>query len=222
MVYEHSLDWGRHSITFSELPWDEICGSMVDHAARDKLFELISDPNIRITSFKYKSTNSSLSNNKQYVGSDEHVQNKQTILEFPLPYQGIDDFIFMSYGHQDEKRIIPIIQNITKWGYNIWWDKGIPGGAEWDTLIEEKIENCQLILLFLSESSVNSKFLRREVKFADLIGKSVLCVDLDSSRYSHGMKMLLSQYQRISFSNLEFYQNLKNGIEYLIDNQRIV
>lgn len=219
-AYENSLKLARYCKTSSNMPWDEICGSVIDDAQEKKILTWRPYPNayfasgtdqIGVSEFVTKNENEQL--NTRLV---DNSNSEEIVVEIPLPYRGDSDFIFISYSHHDEKEIIPIIRNIMKWGYLLWWDKGIPGGAEWDALIEKKIEGCQLVILFLSESSVKSRFLRREVKFADAIGKSVMCVDLNESELSHGLKMLLSQYQRISFSTPGFYDSLKNGLEYLI------
>jgi hypothetical protein len=87
---------------------------------------------------------------------------------------------------------------LSRLGYRIWYDKGIPGGAEWDALIEERIQRCAVVVLFLSQAAVQSKFVRREVKFADSLDKSIVAIRLDRDIVaSNGMAMLLQQYQAI-------------------------
>ena len=80
----------------------------------------------------------------------------------------------------------------------MWYDRGIPGGAEWDSMIEERIQSCIGIVLFLTEAAVESKFVRREVKFADAIDKRIVTLRLDTVELKHGLHMLLTQYQMLA------------------------
>jgi hypothetical protein len=211
--YQDSIDLARHRITYSDCAWDEICCSLVD----DSFLEAVINwhPSyINSNQLKITETVDIISHTDTSHNNEEIVENK--IVNIVQPFQGDSNFIFVSYSHSDGREIMPVISKVNKWGYNLWWDKGIPGGSEWDSLVEKKIEDCALVILFLGKTSSTSKFLRREVKFADVIGKPVLCVDLTDSHLSDGLKMLLSQYQRLNILTSDFYDSLKKSLKYLI------
>lgn len=128
-------------------------------------------------------------------------------------------YIFISYKRDDEDRIAPLLDQIARWGYDIWFDKSIPGGAEWDALIEEKVSNCEMVIAFISQDAVESKWVRREVKFADSLNKPIVAVKLEDADLRHGMKMLLSQYQIIDADDDDFPQSLKEAIDYARRNE---
>ena len=116
----------------------------------------------------------------------------------PEPYAGNGDYFFVSYSQRDIDRVGPLMERIARGGNNLWYDRGIPGGAEWDSMIEERIQSCIGIVLFLTEAAVESKFVRREVKFADAIDKRIVTLRLDTVELKHGLHMLLTQYQMLA------------------------
>lgn len=134
----------------------------------------------------------------------------------PPPPSNDKDFIFISYKRDDMPRILPFLHRIVSWGYPIWYDRGIPGGAEWDSLIEEKVLNCKALVVFLSEAAVESKWVRREIKFADSENRPILGIRLDKNvELKHGLKVVMSGYQMIDASNADFSDELRKAIEYV-------
>lgn len=115
----------------------------------------------------------------------------------PPPPSGEVAFDFVSYARVDYSRVEPLVRRILAGGARLWWDHEIPGGSEWDEVIERHIDTCRILVLFLSNAAVASKYVRREVKYADAIGKRILAVELEGVRLEHGLAMLLQQYQRV-------------------------
>ena len=57
------------------------------------------------------------------------------------PYQGDQQYIFISYAHKDEV-VLKIIEQMINDGYRVWFDNGIDPGTEWDDSIASHIERC--------------------------------------------------------------------------------
>lgn len=133
----------------------------------------------------------------------------------PSPYDGEAPYLFVSYKRDDWRRVEPFLRRAVSWGYNVWYDKEIPGGAEWDALIEERIQSCSLLLLFLSKASAESRWIRREIKFADRMQKPIVTIRLEEAALRHGLDMLLSQYQMIEASSGDFAHELERAIRYV-------
>jgi hypothetical protein len=134
----------------------------------------------------------------------------------PQPYAGKEPYAFISYKREDLERIKPLVAQLSQRGHRIWYDKGIPGGAEWDALIEERVQQCELLLLFLSQAAVRSKYVRREVKFADTLGKPIVGVRLERDiDLSHGMAMLLNQYQVINDTAESISDELDRAVRFV-------
>lgn len=131
------------------------------------------------------------------------------------PYTGSGPFIFVSYKREDFERIRPVLRRIHTWGYRFWYDKGIPGGAEWDALIEEKLKGCAMLLFFVSRGSVESKYCRREVKYVDQLNKPILSLRLEPAELGYGLQMLLTQYQMIDSGAEDFAGEIERALKYM-------
>jgi hypothetical protein len=103
-------------------------------------------------------------------------------------------------------------------GLPIWYDRGIYGGEEWDEVLERKIQDAGLILVFLSPAAVDSKYCRREIKFADAINRPLLVVTLEPTALQHGLAFLLQAIQQISARDAEFELLLDRSIRNLLGN----
>lgn len=103
--------------------------------------------------------------------------------------------VFVSYAREDLNQVSPLLDYLRNHGVRLWFDQEIPGGVEWGELIETKIEGCIGVLLFLSDAAIASKQVRREVKFADALDKSIVPVRLDGTELKHGLGLLLTAYQ---------------------------
>lgn len=135
--------------------------------------------------------------------------------EPPAPCEDTEAFVFISYKREDLTRICPYLKRLHEWGYDIWYDRGIPGGSEWDAMIEDRVANCQALLVFLSQDAADSKWVRREIKFADSKNKPILVVRMGQIELRDGLNITLSQYQMISETAEDFGNELKRAIEYV-------
>ena len=125
-------------------------------------------------------------------------------------------YIFISYKREDLSRMAEIICNMISWGYPVWYDREIPGGAEWSALIEEKILGCKMLVACLSDVAVNSKWVRREIKFADSENRPILGIRLDDNvELKEGLKIILDQYQMLDVSRADFSGALEKAIKHL-------
>ena len=79
--------------------------------------------------------------------------------------------IFISYSHLDEPKIVgpedvkwlsyvqSFLQPAAKHAaFELWTDEDIPGGAEWETRIKEKLAACDICILLVSVHSLNSPY----------------------------------------------------------------
>ena len=181
-AYESSL-----MAIFEPAGVDEICGAAVT-----------SDERVDLLSWQPAPALSALTAKVARFGDDA---DRLRLLDYggmPTAYGGTEPYAFVSYKREDLQRIKPLVAQLSLRGHRIWYDKGIPGGAEWDALIEERVQHCEVLLLFLSQAAVRSKYVRREVKFADTLSKPIVGVRLEHDiDLTYGMAMLLNQYQVI-------------------------
>ena len=113
------------------------------------------------------------------------------------PYEGEKDYIFVSYSHQDESAVYPILEVLSQSGCRLWYDEGIIVGSEWPEMIAEHLSGCKVFLAFISPNSVQSHNCRKELNFAIQMQKNVVSVVLKHTELSLGMKMQMATTQAI-------------------------
>lgn len=128
------------------------------------------------------------------------------------PYEGEKAYIFVSYCHKDRSRVYPIVEQLARDGYLVWYDEGIDPGSEWPEIIARHLNTSAACIAFLSENALNSHNCRREINFALLKKKPFLSVILEQTDMSLGMEMQLSATQAIFkytlSSEQEFFEKL--------------
>jgi hypothetical protein len=138
----------------------------------------------------------------------------QTPTGLPPSCSGQGDYFFISYKREDTARLSSILRQLVGWGHNIWYDKGIPGGAEWDSMIESRLQRCKLLILFISKAAINSKNVRKEVKYAEFLDKPLIAVRLEETELKHGLAMLFGSNQTIDGMADDCLEQLQRAIEY--------
>ncbi|MBE6960440.1 MAG: TIR domain-containing protein [Ruminococcaceae bacterium] len=113
------------------------------------------------------------------------------------PYEGKKPYIFISYAHKDSHLVFPILEELDRQGYRVWYDDGIAPGSEWPENIAQHLDGCSLMLAFISPNSIASANCRREVTFALAKHKPFLGIMLQETEMSLGMEMQLSAQQCI-------------------------
>ena len=113
------------------------------------------------------------------------------------PYDGNEKYIFISYCHKDRAQVFPIIEQLAKDGYRIWYDEGIDPGSEWPEIIASHLNKSAICIAFITENALNSHNCRREINFALMKMKKLISVILESVEMSLGMEMQLSATQSV-------------------------
>ena len=128
------------------------------------------------------------------------------------PYEGNEKYIFLSYCHKDRAEVFPVIEQLAKDGYRVWYDEGIDPGSEWPEIIAKHLNGSAICLAFITTNSINSHNCRREINFALLKKKYFISIILEPVELPLGMEMQLSSSQSIFkytlSSNNEFFSKL--------------
>ena len=120
-------------------------------------------------------------------------------------------YFFISYAHADLAQLLPVLRALSQAGHPLWFDKGLEGASEWDSSLALKLRHSRAVVLFISPQSMASKWVLREVQYADNIGKPVfavrigdaalpeaLAIRLPSSQVVEGSpSQILAQFQRV-------------------------
>ena len=120
-------------------------------------------------------------------------------MDRPAPaYNGKESYVFVSYSHADEELVFAEVKWLQENGFNVWWDEGISPGAEWRDEVTNALQECSLILYFVTPDSVESGQCRREINFGlDQYHRPVLAVHLLKVELPDSLGLVLSDRQAI-------------------------
>lgn len=128
-------------------------------------------------------------------------------------YEGKEPYIFISYAHKDMDKVIPIVERLVKDGYRVWYDEGIAPIETWDDFIAGKVEECEIMLAFISNNYINSSNCMDELNYARDCDKKILRVHVEKNvDLPRGVKMRLNRIQAVFRTD---YDNEDNFFEKL-------
>lgn len=104
-------------------------------------------------------------------------------------------YAFLSYAHRDRHQIGQLIDRLGEHGLAIWFDDHIEGGVAWDECLENRIRDCALLIACVSAAYEASRYCRREIKFADVLGKPILPVSADKYLWGPGLALMFNELQ---------------------------
>ena len=103
--------------------------------------------------------------------------------------------VFLSYDHEDSRKVGTIVAALEGHGHSVWVDRQIAGGTQYSTEIESALERCDAVVVLWSERSVRSAWVRDEAAAGRDLGKLVP-VSLDKVQPPMGFR----QFQTIDFA----------------------
>ena len=122
--------------------------------------------------------------------------------------------IFISYSRNDKSVVLPFVKQIGEAvGRNCWIDlKGIESGVEFEEVIIKAIDDCQVVLFMLSDSSLRSKWTKREVIYAEGEGKHIVPVIVEGNRLRGWFKFHFGNVDFIDIRSEEQKQKLVSNL----------
>ena len=133
------------------------------------------------------------------------------------PYEGDENYIFISYCHKDKAKVFPIIEQLAKDGFRVWYDEGIAPGEDWPEIIAAHLNACECCIAFISNQSLGSHNCKKEINYAVFLNKFFVSVFLEPVEMTLGMQMQLSTNQSIlkytMDTEYEFFSKLYDAKE---------
>ena len=113
--------------------------------------------------------------------------------------------VFVSHAHEDRDLIETIVKKLEDGGINCWVSyRDIPAGeASWSECIVAAIARSRLMIIVLTEHSVNSMHLVREVDTADERKIPYIPFHLDKAPLSEGLKYFFRMTQRLDVAGMD-------------------
>jgi len=119
------------------------------------------------------------------------------------------DTLFISYARKDVEFAQKLNADLQRHGVTTWIDElGIRGGEDWPNRIATAIEGCKAMLVILSPDSVASRWVQRELAFADAKGKRVLPLLYKPCQLPAWFELRFGNVQRADFSGGSYETDL--------------
>ena len=113
-------------------------------------------------------------------------------------------FIFISYAHKDGDIVLPIIEKLQE-RFNVWYDKGIRLGKEWDDEITEHLNTCSIFIYMVSSKSLKSTNCKDEIAYARDSEIPFINIFIEDIKLEGTFKLRYGRYQMCYLKN---YPNL--------------
>ena len=106
--------------------------------------------------------------------------------------------IFISYSRIDKNIVFPFVKRIEQELKTTCWidSEGIESGSQFEEVIVNAIEESKVVLFMLSDNSINSKWTKREVLYAEDERKRIVPVVVD--------KKGLRKWFKFHFGNVDY------------------
>lgn len=132
--------------------------------------------------------------------------------------------IFISYSRKDTDYVSSLVTALREQGFEVWFDKNIRTGTDWDDTIEEEIKKSDAIVLILSETSVASENVKDEISYAIGLDKSVNPIKIEEC----DVPMRLARRQYVDFTILgheagfeRLVNDLKQNLQISNENKKL-
>ncbi len=66
--------------------------------------------------------------------------------------------LFISYAHEDESRIRPLVFALEQQGLSVFWDRRIPTGQTWRSYIGQALIDASCVIVIWSQNSIVSSW----------------------------------------------------------------
>ncbi len=124
--------------------------------------------------------------------------------------------IFLSYTESDREQARRLAALLESVGWTVWWDRRIPAGETWRSVLEKALENMRCMVVLWSARSIESEWVYEEASEGRRLGKlvpvlieavrppagfrEIQAADLagwDGSREHDGLRMLLADLENL-------------------------
>jgi len=85
---------------------------------------------------------------------------------------GVSD-VFVSYAHADQRRVDALIRQLQAEQIDVWWDRHLPVGRNWDDELEAAMVTAPTILIVWSAAARASDEVKDEAYFARKLRKAL-------------------------------------------------
>ena len=81
--------------------------------------------------------------------------------------------IFLSYANEDRETALKVAALLESAGWTVWWDRRIPAGRTWRSVIESALNEMRCMVVLWSSNSIVSDWVKEEAEEARIVQKLV-------------------------------------------------
>src|SRR5688572_20770920 len=108
--------------------------------------------------------------------------------------------VFFSYGSSDRSTVTALAAGLEASDIQAWIDhQSIEAGSNWSAQIVTALERCNLVVVVLSQDSICSRYVQREVALALEAGKPLVPVYLTAVTLPAELRLHLAGIQHLDF-----------------------
>lgn len=91
--------------------------------------------------------------------------------------------VFVSYAHEDRRRVLQLVQRLRGEGWSVWIDvEELRGAGQWAVDIHEAIRTCDVFLLLITPASMHSHRVPDELELAKRNHRRIVPVMFESAQ----------------------------------------
>jgi hypothetical protein len=111
-------------------------------------------------------------------GPDNDIYAMDRVLAaMPVPPDLRQTDVFLSYSSKDGEQIQSLADELEGKHISVWYDQGLIGGQPYRDVLRQRIETVKAVVVFWTESSITSKWVKAEADLADQRNKLICLRD---------------------------------------------
>ena len=120
---------------------------------------------------------------------------------------------FISYSRVEINLIATIAKEIELFEHKVWYDQSIQGGEDWWKIILQKIRECDIFILALSENSLQSLACNIEFEYALSLNKNAIPLIISDVKEIEWVDTKIRRIQYVKYSNNNDYESRKRLVD---------
>ena len=119
--------------------------------------------------------------------------------------------VFLSYAHSDFAAAERIVEVLNGFGFHVWCEQDFILDRSWTFSIKNIVKDSKYCFVLVSERSINSPFVAREIAHAKTEGKMIIPIFIDKS--ITGLNMIENRELQALMNTQCVFWNFDNPVE---------
>ncbi len=111
--------------------------------------------------------------------------------------------MYVSHGRSDVPLVATLVEDLQSLGHDVWLDRGLPGGDRWWDRVARNVERCDLFIVALSSTTMDSQISAAELALAGAYGKPILPVLVEDGVSDAFLPPTIAEVQRVDYRSAD-------------------